>query len=254
MNKLRNPADNNGIPIPASDSIGASALVVSRDADILRVLQSAADSFAICLYVCGDTTSALTALNKRKFEAIIVDSDVEEGSDTILRAARFSPANRTAVTFAVAAQNHDQRSAAKYAFFILERPLSHDKVHNTLRAAYGMIVRERRRYFRYTLSVKALAETEQFREVWCHLINISEGGAAIASSALLQHDALSLRFELPCCEGEFSAYTRVCWRRLGSEIGIEFVSMARKAELQDWLAARLYEVLPERVARLFRAV
>jgi hypothetical protein len=252
MTRRHNPANEVGSPIHASGAVAATVLVLSADESALGIIQGAAEPFAIGLYISNDPVAVFNLLNRRKFEAVIVDLEAGEGSDVALRAVHFSPANRTAVTFVIAPEHPAWRSSAQEAAFVLERPLSHDQVFNMFRAAYGMIIRERRRYFRYPVSIGALARIAGPRQVQCNLVNVSEGGVAIISSALFQDEPLALEFELPGSAGKISAETRVCWRRSKSEIGLEFVSIPMKADLQEWLGARLDEVLPERVGRLFK--
>jgi hypothetical protein len=58
--------------------------------------------------------------------------------------------NRTAVAFAITSSSVETAYALKAGLsFALDRPLTFESLRHTLQAAYGMIVRERRRYFRY---------------------------------------------------------------------------------------------------------
>jgi hypothetical protein len=53
--------------------------------------------------------------------------------------------NRTAVTFAITSSSAETTHALKASSsFVLERPLTLDSIRHTLKAAYGLIVRERR--------------------------------------------------------------------------------------------------------------
>ncbi len=88
-------------------------------------------------------------------------------------------------------------------------------------------------------------------------MNISEGGIAITVPATLDSDFPALvRFTLPDRTSQLSAETRVCWRSQDGLVGLEFQSLTapQKSELQEWLARKLDETLPENVAALFRGV
>jgi hypothetical protein len=65
-----------------------------------------------------------------------------------------------------------------------------------------------------------------------------------------------VRFSLPDRSGQLFAKTRVCWRGHEGLVGLEFQSLAspQKSELQEWLACKLDETLPENVVALFRSV
>jgi c-di-GMP-binding flagellar brake protein YcgR len=141
--------------------------------------------------------------------------------------------------------------------FALQRPLSADTVNQTLRAAYGLIVRERRRYFRCPMAVPAFVRAGQQEELMYQTVNVSEGGIAISARARVDSDLpAAVRFTLPERSTQLLAETRVRWRNAGGLVGLEFISLAlpHKTELQEWLARKLDETLPENVAALFRTV
>ena len=56
--------------------------------------------FAISTEVCNEVSLALRQLDRRKFEAVIVDLGLAQAGE-ILEQIRLSPSNRTAVTFAI---------------------------------------------------------------------------------------------------------------------------------------------------------
>jgi FixJ family two-component response regulator len=89
--------------------------------------------------------AAVGLLNRRKFEAVMVDLQLGEQSGLILDEVHLSSSNRTAVTFGIG----DTDVAATSAFrqksqFIFERPLTTESIHKTLRPAYSLILKERR--------------------------------------------------------------------------------------------------------------
>jgi len=150
-----------------------------------------------------------------------------------------------------------QTSGRPDSTFVLQRPLLAASVNQTLRAAFGLVVRERRRYFRCPVAVPALVRARQPEDILCQTVNISEGGIAITVPATLDSDFPALvRFTLPDRTSQLSAETRVCWRSQDGLVGLEFQSLAapQKSELQEWLARKLDETLPENVAALFRGV
>jgi c-di-GMP-binding flagellar brake protein YcgR len=119
-----------------------------------------------------------------------------------------------------------------------------------------MVVRERRRYFRCPIAVPAFVRAQQPKEFLCQTVNISEGGVAISTRTMPDSTLpAAVRFSLPDRPGQLFAETKVRWRGQGL-VGLEFQSMdsPQKSELQEWLARRLDETLPENVAILFRSV
>jgi hypothetical protein len=210
---------------------------------------------AIRAAMCEEVLSAVRLLETNKFEAAIVDLLLGDEALLILENLRFSRTNRTAVTFAITNAGPSERSRLD-STFILQRPLTAESVNQTLRAAYGLIVRERRRYFRCLIDVPAFVKAQQPSEFMCQTVNISEGGIAINTRTMPDSTLpAAVRFSLPECSGQFFAQTKVCWRGHERLLGLEFLSLpkAQKAELQEWLARKLDETLPKNVAVLFRS-
>jgi PilZ domain-containing protein len=235
-------------PAPA-----ATGLVLSKDPVAIRLLVDSLKPFAIRLQICADSLAAIGFLNRQKFEAVIADLESAEDAALVMRQVHLSASNRTAVSFVITAgPAHAQAAARPDSTFVLERPLSVESISGTFRAAFGMLVRERRRYFRCPLEVTAFVRAQQPEELLCQLANISEGGLAIRASGLSDQASASVRFTLPGVTGQFFAETIICWRGENGMVGLEFVSIPRKSELQEWLARKFDESLPESVAQLFR--
>jgi hypothetical protein len=181
-------------------------------------------------------------VNLKKFEGIMVDFEMEN-ADQILERLRLSPSNRTAVTFAIAASGKTTGLGIQ-PNFLMERPLSPASVGRTLKAAFGMIVRERRRSFRCPVDLPASIQVNG-QQTNCNLVNISEGGMAINDAPFLKPGAkVRTLFTLP----------EVCWYDEKGRGGLRslMIPSEQKSILQVWLAARLEEDLPESVARQFR--
>src|ERR1022692_2213199 len=81
-------------------SIGL-ALLVSADPVTIRHFSHALEELSIAPDVCQEVPTAVGLLNRRKFDAVIVDLQLGEQSGLILDEARSSPSNQTAVTFLI---------------------------------------------------------------------------------------------------------------------------------------------------------
>jgi hypothetical protein len=193
-------------------------------------------------------------LNRRKFDAVIVDLQLGEQSGLIWDEVHLSPSNRTAVTFAISGGDAEGTAFRKRSEFVFERPLSTQSIRRTLKPAYGLILRERRRYFRCPISIPVTILRQSMREVCCYSVNISDGGMAVSTFVpLIAGEDVQVQFTLPDHKAPFLAESRICWWKTG-HLGVRFVSLSRehKSELQDWLSRKLEEMLPEFVAAKFR--
>ncbi|MGB0033564.1 MAG: EAL domain-containing protein [Candidatus Sulfotelmatobacter sp.] len=253
------PTGDNGDNKPYEVSISLMsiglALLVSADPVTIQQFSLALRELSISPDACQDAASAGLLLKSRKFDAVIVDLQLGEQSGHILDEARLSPSNRTAVTFGIGDNDAKVTSAfRKKSQFVFERPFSAQSIHKTLKPAYGLILRERRRYFRYPVSIPVIIRSERIQEVWCNSVNISGGGMALSTQVpLLPGESVRVQFTLPDHTVPFFAESTICWSKTG-RLGVRFVSISdeQKSELQVWLSQKLEETLPEFVAEQFR--
>jgi ActR/RegA family two-component response regulator len=235
----------------------AAALLVSADPVTIRQFGYALQELSISPDVCQEVSASIRLLNCRKFDAVIVDLQLGEQSAAVLDAVRLSASNRTAVTFAISGSDAEASAAFhKGSGLVFERPLSPESIRNTLKPAYGLILRERRRYFRCPVSVPIVIIRRNNPEVRCYSLNISEGGMAVSTFVPLSPgEYVQVQFTLPDQEVPFVADSKVCWWKTG-HLGVRFVFFLsrRQSELQDWLSQKLEETLPEYVAGKFRKV
>ncbi len=230
------------------------ALLVSTDPVTIRRFRHALQKLFISTEVCQEVPVAVGLLNRRKFDAVIVDLQLGEESGLIFDEVHRSSSNRTAVTFAISGWDAEGTVFRKRSEFVFERPLSAKSIRSTLTAAYGLILRERRRYFRCPISIPITILRQSMPEVRCYSVNISEGGMAVGTLVPLSPgEEVQVQFTLPGHRGPFLAESRICWLKTG-RLGVRFASISdeHKSGLQDWLSRKLEEMLPEFVAGQFQ--
>jgi ActR/RegA family two-component response regulator len=231
------------------------ALLACADQATIEQFSLVLQELSISPDVCQEVPDSIRLLNHRKFDAVIVDLQLGRQSGLILDAVRLSPSNRTVVTFAISGSDAKAAGALRNrSDFLFERPLSTESIRSTLKPAYGLILRERRRYFRCPVSVCVTILRRSMPEVRCDSVNISEGGMAVRTLVPLSAgEEVRVQFTLPDHKDTFLAESRICWWK-GSHLGIRFVSLApeHKSRLQAWLSRKLEENLPESVAGKFR--
>jgi ActR/RegA family two-component response regulator len=239
---------------PAPAVVGR-VLIVSSDVTTIEQLSESIQRFALFPELCHDVPAALERLQRSKFEAVVVDFRLGSQVGTVVERTRQSASNEHAVVFTVS----DGESEAAEGFkagstFLLRRPLSAASIDQSIRAAYGLIVRERRRYFRCPVEVPVAILTKSVQSVHGYTINISEGGAAVTVVAALESgDPARLHFALPDDDFQFVFESTVCWSA-GQRLGLQFVSPPQIARLQQWLSRRLEETMPQWVRDKFSRV
>ena len=233
----------------------AGVLVVSNDAVTIAQLNESMGKLAMSPEICAEVPTALELLNSRKFEAITVDFKLGQ-ANAIIEKIRLSPSNRTAVIFAISDSDADTAAAYKAGSnFVLRRPLSADSIDRNMKVAYGLIVRERRRYFRCPIEIPAVI-SQPDAEIRGNTVNISEGGIAISTSVPLGPGIkVQIEFTLPGHKSRFVVGAAVCWCK-DTYLGLQFTSLSPQvsSELQEWLAKRLEESLPSSVTDRFRNI
>ena len=231
------------------------ALLVSSDPATIQQVSLALQDFSISPDTCQDAASAGLLLKSRKFDAVIVDLQLGGQSGQILDEVRLSSSNQTAVTFGISDRNAGATASfRKKSQFVFERPLTPQSINKTLKPAYGLILRERRRYFRYPVSIPVTIQRENKEKVRCSSVNISGGGMALGTQVpLLPGESVQIQFTLPDHAAQFLAKSTICWSKTG-QFGVRFVTVSEedKSQLQTWLSEKLEQTLPEFVARQFR--
>ena len=239
----------------ASSKPTGTALVVSEDTAAIEQLSAPLQQFAIAVRVCADLDKAAELLDTRKFEAVIVDLVLGYRAMRLLQHVHESPSNRTAVTFAITSSREEAGLALQRgAHFLLERPLSAESLSHTVRAAYGSILRERRRYFRYPITVPVLLRRSGSPQLPGQMMNISERGVAVKTPiSLIAGSDASVQFVLPDLSVPITAEAKVCWSNELGHAGLQFMALPAEAssKLSSWLAERLEQQLPKNITEKF---
>jgi len=217
----------------------AFALLVSADPVTIRQFSPVLRELSISPDVCQCERAAISLLSHRKFDAVIVDLQLREQAGVIMDEVRLSASNRTAVTFAIGGGDLDATAAfRRRTGFVFEKPLSNQSIRGVLKPAYGLILRERRRYFRCPISSPVTIVRRNMPEVRCQSLNISEGGMAVSTSVPINNgEQVQVQFSIPDHKVPFLAESTICWLKAG-HLGVRFVSLSseRKSELQEWLS------------------
>jgi ActR/RegA family two-component response regulator len=244
MNKMSSP----------SPAFVGRVLLVSNDEIAIEQLSESMQRFALFPERCPEVSSALERVNRAKFEAVIVDFRLGSQAGAVLEGVRHSTSNKHAVVFTVSDSEVEATGAFKAgSTFVLRRPLSAASIDLSLKAAYGLMIRERRRYFRCPVEVPVAILRAAMQTVHGHTVNVSEGGMSInTATSLSPGDPVELQFILPGSEFQFVLESQVCWAREDG-VGLQFTSssLRRTAKLQEWLSHRLEETIPQSVRDKF---
>ncbi len=217
-----------------------SALIISKDDKSLGVLRRAMLSVGVSAEASGGIASAMKAVGTRKFDGIVVDCDDLEGGLDLLKSLRAQPITKSAIIFAMVHNTTSMQQVFQLgANFVMEKPLAYDRIMRCLRAAQGLMIGERRRYYRHPVEIAVYLDLGS-GNITAESIDLSSGGVAIATGQELAPGKQgNLRFTLPVSNESVEASCEIVWADRGRS-GIKFLKLSKssKAALDDWLAER----------------
>lgn len=217
------------------------ALLLSQDQDFVRLYKRVFEGAGITAHVSAAAGDADQQLQRSKFDAVVIDLDEVSTAADVLRGLRQGRANRRAIVFAILHGKTSVKEAYDLgANFVLEKPISGERLTRSLRAAYGLIVRERRRYYRHKVDSRLYLSGDKSPEVNAIVLDISEGG--LHAQVPAKHDlggSIKLRFTVPGTSTWVEGFGEVTWRRQDGRIGVQFtqLSLLGRRELDQWLLA-----------------
>jgi CheY-like chemotaxis protein len=218
------------------------ALLVSRDTEVQRTIRRVLDGANIELEICNQPDNARAALGRRKFDAVLVDCDDTEKGPAILQDLRQGKSNKSCIAFALVNGKTTVQQAFQFgANFVLDKPISIERATRSVRAAQGLILRERRRYHRHLLRAAGTILVDASTALPISITNISEGGISIECARQLdQGGAANLKFNLPGAKKTIEIKGEVMWSNPEGQAGIRFqvLPVDVKKELDIWLEKR----------------
>lgn len=224
------------------------ALMVTPDPWLVTNFTNVSRELGIEAHKSGTMDLVSEELKQAKYEAILVDFDTVPETLSIVIRVRESRSNRNALVFAVASNTGHRHQALRNGVnFIFERPLDPDEIRRVLYAAYDLMARESRRYFRCSVELPALlARTNGGVDLRCTTINLSSNGSALRTpSPLNPGEVVQITMFLPGWEQAVHATGPVVWDDKHGKTGIHFECTVPRDQsaLDAWLNTRFYELL-----------
>jgi CheY-like chemotaxis protein len=215
------------------------SLLLSRDAEVMRVLRPTLEKLSIEVEICQEAKKATEILIAEKFDAVIVDCDDLRGGLEVLQGLRNTPSNKNSVTFAVlnGKKTTTQEAFAMGVNFVLQKPISPLNASRCFNAALNFMVRERRRYYRQPVKMLVRVVADE-KEIKATSTDISEGGIALLLHQALPKNATPrLQFTLPDTTQSMDIETEVAWADLKGRVGLRFRNVAASSQelLEKWL-------------------
>jgi len=210
-------------------------LVIGGDiAAYKTIIRTLANMNPVVDYTSGIAT-ARAFIERRKLDGIFLDMELP-GSLELIRSLRNGGSNRSSVVFACVAQGEDASSLLRAgASFVLHKPLLSSVVLDALESASPAIQAERKRYFRYQLTVPVMLRLQE-QEEQVITANVSRGGMAVrCRQAYKPGSSIHFNFDVP--GGKINGQGEVAWVNPEGFMGIKFdlLGERNKQALSTWL-------------------
>jgi len=226
------------------------SLVVCADERIVRVLRRVLSELEIDVHHCAGAEFAIRKLTRSRFQAVIVDYADEKVAAQVLRSARSSPGNKSAVTIGILDAQQPVRTAFDQgAHFVLYKPISMERAKSSFRAARALMKRERRRNARVPIEIPVTVTSDRDQGTMHTVtLDLGEGGIAVR----LSHRIGSVRgvkvaFTLPGTGFRVESAAEVAWESAHRQTGIRFKDISPDAayEIKAWLAQHTPDIEPD---------
>lgn len=214
-------------------------LLVCPDQDSANLLNLILPEMGMVAEHTPSISSALEQLNQQRFDAIILDYRSDQSSQEFLTRWRQSRKNRDTMLIALVDGEFNARPAfGMGANFVLYRPLSAERTRVSLRAARGLMRRERRRAPRIPIQSPASVAYPGAGELSATLNDLSEGGTLLTTAGRLPPACkVYFEFALPGQQQLVRLSGEVAWQDSTGRTGIRFldVPQASRRLMQAWL-------------------
>jgi CheY-like chemotaxis protein len=219
-----------------------TSLLVCADPRAVQVLSRILVDLGIAVEHCSDPSAAALRLAAQHFDAILLDCDDQQAAIELIAHARKEPANKTTLFIAmVDARNQVRDLFSKGVNFIVYKPISPERASNSLRAAKGLLRRERRRNKRIPLHTKVSMSYGAIENAAGTLVDLSQDGIAIQSESKVPiNSKVYLQFSVPGHASHVRLSGEAAWQDASGRVGIRFADVPQTSRhvLKEWLKAR----------------
>lgn len=217
----------------------ARLLLVCSDQDAANLLTTILSEMGMAPEHTPSLSQGMARLDEKQFDAIILDYHPSQASQEFLTRWRRSSKNRNTLLIAVVDGEFEARPAFGLgANFVLYRPLSAERARISLRAARGLMRRERRRAPRVAVDALANVAYPGAGEITANLGDLSDLGTSLRTNQRIpEATKVYFEFALPAQQRPIRLSGEVAWQDSSGRTGIRFVDVpqASRRLIQSWL-------------------
>ena len=233
-----------------------SALVICNDPSMVSMAYKALEDQGMAVKVAKTAMAADLLLQKNRFDLALLDNDVPGA----MQLAGDEKENVPKMVFAMVQRSKAAEMYQRRVHFIVQKPFTADLLSRSLRAAFGVMLRERRASFRHLVDITAVhcmaikdKETKSLGSAV--IVDISATGLCLHTrEALQQGTMVQLTIPVPDGRDPIEVQGIVVWNQSTGESGMKFARMApsEKQKLSAWLESMMpydMELQPRHMAQ-----
>jgi len=215
-----------------------TSLLVCADAEAVQVLSRVLEDLGIAVEACGDPRRARARIDEQSFNAVIVDCADEGAAAEFISYARTKENQSTVIVVLVNGGDPVNDIFAKGANFALYKPISKERATHSIRAARGLIERERRIQPRIPVQSRASIAYPGKEEAPAKLVDLNDHGLGVrADDRLPPSCKVYFQFSLPENDSVIRLAGEVMWQEASGRVGIRFAQIPQSSRkvLQTWV-------------------
>lgn len=231
-------------PLRRADRFGMKSLIVGGDPEMVSLFVHLFREKGIHVQTCCHEAAAIDQLASEKFAAIVLDFDDVGGCANVLK--RLAGPNRHVPVFAVGTGDNLKLAADLSAEFLVERPLVPSDIREQMRGAYGRILRDEQKYFRFAVELPVSIRRRSGTILPCTTLNVSQTGMAVSTpSGFTVGEEIGIAFAIPNTEIFVSAEGNVIWDDKHGKAGLSFQCSSEtiQARYYEWLHDHFFRTL-----------
>lgn len=230
-------------------TFGIDALILCEDTHFLLSLERVLGKLGVRSERTPDYASALTTLEQRKIDTLVVDWREIADLGEFLQTVRKSKMNKECLLIGIASDLLDLRQAFSAGLqYLIHKPASVVQIARCLQAAHSAVIVKRRKQHREPVRIAATLHTRSAPLLGAMIVNLGAQGAGLKlnttgckNSALLSAgDDVDLSFVSPASWRTVSACGKAVWVNSQGDAGVrfEYIPAAEKTKLEQWLGER----------------
>jgi CheY-like chemotaxis protein len=220
-----------------------TSLIVCSEAEAVGVLTQIFKELGIGVEHCDDLRKAAARLEQDPFDAVVVDCKDQMTAIELIASVRKFPVNKSTLVIGLVDGREQVRDIfGQGANFIVYKPVSVERASSSLRAARGLMRREKRGKLRVSLHAPASITYANAENIPATLLDLSEDGVAIQSERRLPPRCkVYFQFNLPGDKSAVRLSGDVVWQDSSGRVGLRFVDVPQTSRrtLNDWIKVSL---------------